>query len=129
MFLNFVLNKVVFIQEALLFEPVSSFCFYLHFCSCIDLVFTERQRLNLIFGLYAVTKKKKNVHYDSKSLRYDEWKPCLCTWKRNKGSKLTITGRQIAGNRLISLSRKYDGHDRFLFFFFFVILCTSMTRL
>lgn len=61
MFLNFVLNKVVLIQEALLFEPVSSFCLYLHFCFCIDLVFTERQRLNLIFGLYAVTKKKKRA--------------------------------------------------------------------
>lgn len=83
MFLNFVLNKVVLIQEALLFEPVSSFCLYLHFCSCIDLVFTERQRLNLIFGLYAVTKKKKTCITTRKA--------CVTT----SGSRVFARGKEI----------------------------------
>lgn len=82
MFLTSVLNKVVFIQEALLFEPVSSFCFYLHFCSCIDLVFTERQRLNLIFGLYAVTKKKTCI---------TTRKACVTT----SGSRVFARGKEI----------------------------------
>lgn len=102
--LNFVLNKVILIQEALLFEPVRLFLVFVYVLLFLRRpCFCGKTEAKSNLRLCAVTKKRA-LRLEKLALRR-VCKPCLCTWKRNKGNKLTITDRQIAGNRLISLSR------------------------